>query len=333
MGFELFHSQQFMFTVYWPNWFCHHCWSSDMGCGDCTNSFFSTDFDNVRCFGDIVAEISKSIQQAASRKQSNVALIIQIVIITATNIICWVPSGATFLSSIFMDQYPTDLMIWVTIVVAPPNSYVNPLVFVATCSRKILKHWINTQCVLEMLSHHNSSLMCWQCIQCLLCLGESKPRSLEHRVNNKPPISHCRQTIISHRSGPPWSGLTLVQITSYLVQLVAAAASSHSARHDRIQDSLPSGEVLVTWNWWKDFKVRTIQQAQICKSADAQGFVGAIFVSRSESKVQIGKARWKEPSCSLKKCCKRHFSLHCIADSRFESDSGNVVVWRSGASK
>ncbi len=81
----------------------------------------------------------KAIQQAASKKQSNVALIVQVIIVTSSNILCWVPSGVIFLTSLFLEEYPVTMVIWITIAVAPSNSVVNPVVFGVTSLRKILK--------------------------------------------------------------------------------------------------------------------------------------------------------------------------------------------------
>ncbi len=91
----------------------------------------------------LVRSLKKSqntIQQAVSKKQSNIALIVQVIIITSSNILCWVPSGMIFLTSLFLDEYPVTMVIWITIAVAPSNSVVNPVVFAVTSLRKILKN-------------------------------------------------------------------------------------------------------------------------------------------------------------------------------------------------
>ena len=67
-----------------------------------------------------------------SRKKSYVYLLIQLIAVTFSNLLCWIPSNIIYLSSLFMSRYPTDLLIWTTIAVTPINSIINPLVFIIT---------------------------------------------------------------------------------------------------------------------------------------------------------------------------------------------------------
>ncbi len=81
----------------------------------------------------------QDIKHAASKAQSNLSLILQISIMTASNILCWVPSGAIYLSSMFVEQYSVSVVMWNAVAIAPINSIVNPSVFVATAIRKLLR--------------------------------------------------------------------------------------------------------------------------------------------------------------------------------------------------
>ena len=90
----------------------------------------------------LIKELKRSqreFQGAMSKKNSNKRLIIQIIIITASNILCWIPSGIIYLISMFMKQYPIEMVIWTTIAVTPVNSIINPIVFVVTTIRKMVK--------------------------------------------------------------------------------------------------------------------------------------------------------------------------------------------------
>lgn len=80
----------------------------------------------------------KNVELLVSVKRSNVALIIQIVIVTSSNIFCWIPSSIIYVLSMFMKEYPIDMIIWITIAVTPINSIINPLVYISTTLRKIL---------------------------------------------------------------------------------------------------------------------------------------------------------------------------------------------------
>ncbi len=81
----------------------------------------------------------KSLSNSTSMHKSNVGLIAQVVVISASNIVCWIPSGIIYLLSLFLEKYPVDVVIWATIVMTPINSVINPTVFAVTTFRKIRK--------------------------------------------------------------------------------------------------------------------------------------------------------------------------------------------------
>ena len=74
-----------------------------------------------------------------SRQDSNVALIIQLVLITTSNILCWFPAGCVYISAMFLSTYPIDLVIWTTVIGLPINSIVNPSIFIVTTFRRSVK--------------------------------------------------------------------------------------------------------------------------------------------------------------------------------------------------
>ena len=76
-------------------------------------------------------EISK-----LSKKKSNFALLVHILVVTGSNVICWIPSGIIYLSSMFKDKYPIEMIIWTTISCTTINSAINPVVFIVTYLRK-----------------------------------------------------------------------------------------------------------------------------------------------------------------------------------------------------
>ena len=90
----------------------------------------------------LVTEIrrsQKTIEKTKSKQDSNVALIIQLVLITTSNILCWFPSGCVYICAIFLSTYPIDLIIWTTVIGLPINSIINPSIFIITSIRKIEK--------------------------------------------------------------------------------------------------------------------------------------------------------------------------------------------------
>ena len=70
--------------------------------------------------------------------KNNTTLMIQIIIITASNTLCWIPSGIIYLISLFMKKYLIDMVTWATIAITPVNSIINPVVFIVTTIRKIM---------------------------------------------------------------------------------------------------------------------------------------------------------------------------------------------------
>ncbi len=85
----------------------------------------------------------QSLQEATSKKQSYLVLIIQTLIVNGSNMACWIPPGVVYILSIFLKRHPVRMLIWVTVAVAPVNSIVNPAVFVVTNIRTIMtaKKW------------------------------------------------------------------------------------------------------------------------------------------------------------------------------------------------
>ena len=71
-----------------------------------------------------------------SKSQSLVFLLLQLVTVTLSNLLSWIPSNIVYLSSLFISLFSIDLLIWTTIAVTPINSIINPLVFICTVVRK-----------------------------------------------------------------------------------------------------------------------------------------------------------------------------------------------------
>ncbi len=91
------------------------------------------------CYIFLVKELKKSqntLKGSASKEASNQALFVQIVIITSSNIICWIPSLIIHILSMFLEKYSVEMVLWVSVAVTPLNSLVNPVVFIVTTLRK-----------------------------------------------------------------------------------------------------------------------------------------------------------------------------------------------------
>ncbi len=83
-----------------------------------------------------VQESQKSVNDAVSRKRSSSMLTIHIIIVTVSNIVCWIPCCIVYITSMFLPQYPVQMMFWIVVTVTPVNSIVNPSVFIVIEGRK-----------------------------------------------------------------------------------------------------------------------------------------------------------------------------------------------------
>ncbi len=88
---------------------------------------------------DTLKAMQNKMKGLVSRRGSNAVLIIQIVVVTASNVLCWIPSGTIYLTSMFMKEYPLTIIFWTTTAINPINSVVNPIVLIATNIKKVLR--------------------------------------------------------------------------------------------------------------------------------------------------------------------------------------------------
>ena len=73
-----------------------------------------------------ISESKKNIRKSTIKDNSSSLLIVQLVIITSSNILCWFPPNIIYISAMFLSRYPTELVIWTTVGGLPINSIINP---------------------------------------------------------------------------------------------------------------------------------------------------------------------------------------------------------------
>lgn len=66
-------------------------------------------------------------------------LLVQLLLITFSNMMCWYPMNVIYISGMFLRQYPLNLIYWSTVCVTPINSVINPVLFVTPWVRSSLK--------------------------------------------------------------------------------------------------------------------------------------------------------------------------------------------------
>ena len=77
--------------------------------------------------------------KSESDTDHNTLLVVQLIVITVSNIISWFPANVIYIAAMFLSNYPIDLITWTTITVLPINSILNPSVFIITALRTFLK--------------------------------------------------------------------------------------------------------------------------------------------------------------------------------------------------
>lgn len=62
------------------------------------------------------------LSKSKTSDDSTLSLILQLVLVTSSNIICWLPSTGVFLSTLILSEYPVEMVLWTTVVFMPVNS-------------------------------------------------------------------------------------------------------------------------------------------------------------------------------------------------------------------
>lgn len=99
---------------------------------------FSATILVIVCRIGLFVSLKKS-QSAVSRKQRNTAIAVQVIILSGSNLVCWIPCCVVYLLCLIMKQYPVDMVYWTIAAVFPLNSVLNSLVFIGTDIRKHIK--------------------------------------------------------------------------------------------------------------------------------------------------------------------------------------------------
>ncbi len=94
----------------------------------------------IVCYCNLIVSLQRSqkvMKEAVSRKTSNQSLIIQISILVTVNFFSWIPQNIIFLVSLFLKQYPADMLKWTLVLTFFLNPILHPIVFVVNNIRKM----------------------------------------------------------------------------------------------------------------------------------------------------------------------------------------------------
>ena len=96
-----------------------------------SQSIFSVIISIMHTF--LIIHVNKSLgtlQKSQSLKNSNKTMLSLLILTSTSNIVCWFPVNAVYISAMFLSVYPINLVIWTTVAIMPVNSMINPSVFV-----------------------------------------------------------------------------------------------------------------------------------------------------------------------------------------------------------
>ena len=89
----------------------------------------------------LVRNLKKS--QAHMRKSNSeklkANLIFQLVVMTTSNFLCWIPADTIFILIMFLPKYPLNIIKWTIVGILPINSIIYPVVFNTVCIRKTMR--------------------------------------------------------------------------------------------------------------------------------------------------------------------------------------------------
>ena len=86
----------------------------------------------------LVNEVHK-LEKSVRKKSNSTKMVSQLILISTSNILCWFPTNAIYLSAMYLSIYPINLVIWTTEIIMPINSVINPCVFLLTNMKEIFK--------------------------------------------------------------------------------------------------------------------------------------------------------------------------------------------------
>ena len=72
---------------------------------------------------------SNAVLDEVKKRERKQTMTRNIILAGTTNVICWIPFSVFYLVSVFLDNFPVLVLYWMTLVVLPINSMLNPIIF------------------------------------------------------------------------------------------------------------------------------------------------------------------------------------------------------------
>ena len=86
------------------------------------------------------SESSQEMRKSVVNSEGNYLLILQLILITVSNILCCFSASSVYIAAMFLDTYPTNLVTWTIITCLPLNAIIMPLVFITLSVKKLLQN-------------------------------------------------------------------------------------------------------------------------------------------------------------------------------------------------
>ena len=99
-------------------------------------------------------------------KQKQSQLSNYILLVSGSNALCWIPSSIFYLVSVFVEKFPVFWLYWITLIVLPLNSMINPFIFhlsdIQTCPKVILSKILGTSRKKELSTENQAVKTNWK---------------------------------------------------------------------------------------------------------------------------------------------------------------------------
>ena len=103
---------------------------------------------------------AEEILRDSKQKQRQSQLTNYLILVGTINALCWIPSSMFYLVSIFIEKFPVFWLYWITLIVLPLNSMINPFIFhlsdIKACSKVVLSKFPRTSRGKELPQKTNS---------------------------------------------------------------------------------------------------------------------------------------------------------------------------------
>ncbi len=90
----------------------------------------------------LLSEVKESANRVSSvaGKAKSTGMTLQLVVVTASNLISWIPADIIFIVSLFLTTYPPQMLLWTVVAIAPNSCIINPAVFASTSARNVYRN-------------------------------------------------------------------------------------------------------------------------------------------------------------------------------------------------